>query len=106
MKLDEDYKFRDDLKEDTVPIELLVGIYKGVTFRYTQVGIKENDNSTATLKFQYELYDMGNHTETALRKDVVFEQTLGLILNSIILDVAEADNDEHRKNDTEELIEE
>ncbi|NDB60208.1 DNA primase [bacterium] len=32
---------------------------------------------------------MGNHTETSLRKDKLFDKTLGLILNSIIVDVAE-----------------
>ncbi len=33
MKINEDFKFRDELskdKKDTVPIELLTGIYKGV----------------------------------------------------------------------------
>ena len=102
MILSEDFKFRDDLKEDTVPIEIINEPYKGVIYRYTTVGVKENNNDTATLKFQYELYEMGGHTETKLRKDQQFEKTLGLILNTLILDAAEADQNEHREDDTEE----
>lgn len=98
MILGEDFKFRDDMKQDTVPIELMLDPYKGVIYRYTKVGIKENDNETATLQFDYELYERGNHTETKLRKDKRFTGTLGLILNTIILEV---DEDEHRKNNTQ-----
>lgn len=99
MILGEDFKFRDDMKHDTVPIELMLDPYKGIVYRYTKVGVKENDNETATLQFDYDLYEMGNHTETKLRKDRIFTETLGLILNTLILEVGE---DEHRKDDTQE----
>mgnify|MGYP003321357007 CR=1 FL=1 len=102
MIMGKDFKFRDDLKEDTVPIEILLDPYKGIVYRYIKVGVKENDNETATLKFQYHLYEMGEHTETKLRKDQQFERTLGLILNTLILDAAEADQNEHREDDTQE----
>lgn len=105
MILGEDYKFRDDMKYDTVPIELLTGPYKGVILRYTQVGVKELEDGTAKLKFQYELYEMGDFTETALRKDYKFEQHAGLILNALILESAEAP-DATREDDTTELTEE
>jgi hypothetical protein len=104
--MNKDFKFRDEMKEDTVPIEILIDPYKGILYRYTKVGVKENDNETATLKFQYQLYEMGGHTETKLRKDETFEKTLGLILNTLILDVAEADQNGHRKDDTKEPIKE
>lgn len=97
MIIGKDFKFRDDLKNDTVPIELLLDPYSKIVYRYTQVGVKENDNSTATLKFQYDLIEMGDYTETSLRKDKVFENILGLILNLLILDAAD---DEHRKNNS------
>ena len=45
MVIGEDYKFRDDLKYDTVPIELLTGPYTGIVLRYTHVAIKEQANS-------------------------------------------------------------
>lgn len=102
MILGQDFKFRDDLKEDTVPIELLLDPYKGVVYRYIKVGIKENDDKTATLKFDYHLHEMGEHTETKLRKDKRFTEVLGLILNTLILDVAEVDKNEHREDDTQE----
>jgi hypothetical protein len=52
---------------------------------------------------------MGNHTETSLRKDKLFDKTLGLILNSIIVDVAEIEGqveDEHRDDNSQEPNEE
>lgn len=103
MNIAEDWKFRDDLKEDTVPIELLTGPYKGVTFRYTDVKVVEQEHGTAKMQFNYELYQMGEHTETSLRKDTKFTTHIGLILNKLILEVVD---DEHRKTDTEGLIEE
>jgi hypothetical protein len=107
MILGQDFRFRDDLKEDTVPIEILLDPYKKIVYRYTKVGVKENDNDTATLKFQYDLYEMEDYTETQLRKDIKFEKTLGLILNSLILDAAESDSkNEHREDDTQELNQE
>lgn len=92
MILNEDYRLREDMDEkthDTLPIELLSGPYKGVLYRYTTVQLQEQDNGFATMKFQYELYEMGDHTETALRKDQNFTKHIGLILNQIILDTLE-----------------
>lgn len=108
MKINEDFKFRDDLikgEKDTVPIELLTEPYKGVILRYTNVAVQEKDNNTATLKFDYELKQMGTgtHTETSLRKDTKFNTHIGLILNSLILEVVD---NEHRETDTEESSEE
>jgi len=101
-----DFRFRDDLnKQDdksTVPIEILTEQYKNVIFRYTTVGIKEQDNGTAVLRFQYDLLDMGEHTETKLRNDKRFEQHLGVLLNHLILESAEHEQNESRKNDTKE----
>lgn len=98
MILGEDFRFRDDMKQDTVPIELMLDPYKKIVYRYTKVGVKENDDETATLRFDYELYEMGDHTETKLRNDKRFSETLGLVLNTLIL---EAGEDEHRKDNTE-----
>jgi hypothetical protein len=106
MILGADYTFRDDLKHDTVPIELLEGPYKGVVYRYKTVAVKEQNAETATMNFSYELYEMANKTETALRKDKRFEQYIGLILNQLIIDSMEAplevplkEIDEHRTHD-------
>lgn len=90
MILGEDFKFRDDMKADTVPIEFLTDPYKGVILRYTNVGVKELENNTAILQFGYELYEMGDHTETKLRKDQRFQEHAGLVLNALILETLDA----------------
>jgi hypothetical protein len=104
MILGEDFSFRDDLKKDTVPIELLLDPYKGIIYRYINVSVQENDNDTATLKFDYDLYEMGDFTETKLIKDKRFIEILGLILNTLILEAGEHTGEElneHRKIDSE-----
>lgn len=102
MLLSEDYKFRDDIKADTVPIELLTEPYKGVILRYTTVAVKEQEGGQAKLQFQYELLEMGEHTETSLRKDPKFETHAGLILNAMILESLEAQEDDIREDDIKE----
>lgn len=108
MILGEDYGFRDDMKEETVPIELLTGPYKGVILRYNTVAIKEMDDDTAKLLFDYELLEMGNHTETSLRKDNQFTQHIGLVLNSMILETLDTleDNNAVGEDDTMVTIKE
>ena len=97
MILNEDYKLREDMDEkthDTLPIELLTGPYKGVLYRYTTVQLREQEDGFATMQFQYELYEMGDHTETSLRKDQNFTRHIGLILNQIILETLEEPTEE------------
>ena len=103
MVINEDFKFRDDIsdKDSTVYIELLLGPYSGIIFRFIEVSVKENDNDSATLKFNYELKEMGKHTETTLRKDKKFENILGLILNTLILDAATGEINENGTIDIE-----
>lgn len=104
-----DFRFRDDIeveKTDTIPIEILTGPYKNVIMRYLKVGIKETDEDTAILQFQYALLEMGDHTETQLRKDPRFEEHLGILLNHLILETAEAEVNADRKDDPQELDEE
>ena len=109
-----DFRFRDDLTKtkegETVAIEILLSPYNGVIIRYTQVGIKEQDNGTAVLRFTYDVIDSGSHTETSLRRDTRFEQHLGILLNHLILEAAEADNavgeDDSQKFDAERTVHE
>jgi hypothetical protein len=104
-----DYSLRPELmtsKDETVPIELLLSPYKGVIMRFTEVQIKEvPEEDKATIRFAYELLQMGDFTETKLRKDKAFLDYAGLILNAMILEVAEA-YDESGEDDTTELVEE
>lgn len=89
MILGEDFMFMDSMKTDTTAIKLLTGPYKDIVYRYTQLNVKENDDDSATISFSYELYEMGENTETSLRKDERFHEHIGLVLNSLILDAVE-----------------
>lgn len=105
-----DFKFRDDMvsekSKDTVPIEILTGPFKNVIYRYTKVGVREQNDGTATLRFEYDLLNMGdNFTETKLRNDKKFEQHLGILLNHLILESLEKSENESGENDTTESSE-
>lgn len=97
MNINQDFKFRDDIYKpdsaETVPIEITTGPYSGVVYRYVRVGVKEKDDGEAVMQFQYELLEMGNHTETALRADHRFTKHIGLVLNQLILESLEGEND-------------
>jgi hypothetical protein len=106
-----DFRFRDDMfsadSGETLPIEILTGPFKNVIFKYVKVGVKEKDDETAVLQFTYDLLEMGNHTETYLRKDPKFTQHLGILLNHLILETQQGlEKNESRKNDTEEFVDE
>jgi hypothetical protein len=105
MILNIDFRFSNVYNTDTSAIELLTEAYKGVIFRFTNVGVKENDDGTATLKFAYDILSPGKFKEDLLRKDDYFEKHLGLILNTLIIDIAELDG-AIRENDPTEFVEE
>ena len=107
MLIGKDYLLRDDLYEEdkTLPIQLLTGRYKDVILRYTTVAIKEMEDDQAKMIFDYDLLEMGNHTETSLRKDVKFTHHIGLVLNTMILETLEEQN-AARENDSTEFVEE
>ena len=107
MIIGKDYLLRDDLYEEdkTMPIQLLTGPYKDVILRYTTVSIKEMENDQAKMLFDYDLLEMGDHTETSLRKDVKFTHHIGLVLNTMILETLE-EKDAIRENDPTEFVEE
>jgi hypothetical protein len=105
MILNIDFRFSNVYNTDTSAIELLTEAYKGVIFRFTNVGVKENDDGTATLKFAYDILSPGKFKEDLLRKDDYFERHLGLILNTLIIDIAELDG-AVRENDPTEFVEE
>ena len=105
-----DFRFRDDLfknqEGETVPLEILTEPYKGVILRYTKVGIKELEDGTAKLQFQYDLLEMGDQTETKLRSDPRFEKHAGILLNHLILESVEGQADADREDYSEEPNEE
>jgi len=90
MEIGVDFKFRDDKKADTVPVELIGEPYNGIVFRFTSVAIKEEVGQSATIKFDYELFESVEHTMIGLRKDKKFNEHIGLVLNSMILEAIDA----------------
>lgn len=111
MELGVDFRFKEDYKEkkhdktDTVPIELLTEDFKGVTYRYLKVTIQELEDGTAKLQFEYDILDAGPYTETKLRKIPKFSHTIGLILNTLILEVVDSPHgrtDANRESNSEE----
>jgi hypothetical protein len=105
MILGTDFRFSNVYNTDTSAIELLTEAYKGVIFRFTNVGVRENDDGTATLRFSYEILSPGKFKEEKLRDDQYFEQHLGLILNTLILDIVELESAD-RESYTEESVDE
>lgn len=108
-----DFKFRDDLikeKTDTVPIELMVDFYRGIVYRYNKMQIVE-EKDQARMRFDYDIIVSGKLKEKNLRNDQRFNEMLGLILNKMMLDVAEyeqarEDMNANRTDDTQEYFEE
>ena len=103
-----DYRFRDDLADanspETVPVELLLGKYRGIIYRYTEVKISEEKDGTAKLKFGYHIlhlpYD-GDHTPDSddLQSDHLFNKVAGVILNQLILDSVGIKEDDENDRD-------
>lgn len=91
MVIGEDFKFRDDLEYDTVPIEILSGPYKGIVLRYTKVSIKEQSGDNAIVKFEYDLIKADKFNKGKLKTDMMFQEHIGLVLNSMILETIESD---------------
>ena len=102
-----DYRFRDDLfdakKEgSTVPVEILVDPFAGVVYNYTTVTFRVDENDIPRIGYDYEIIKTNDLSMTTLRKNEKFNTMLGLILNAMLLEVADAEGDiEIRTNDTE-----
>ena len=92
MILGTDFRFSTSYEADTTPIELMTEVYKGIVFHFTEVSIREEKNGTAKVKFGYKILDSGKYKEDKLRGDKFFEEHLGLILNTLILDTLEIEN--------------
>lgn len=69
------------------PIRILIGKYKGVKYKYGTVEANQHSEKGAVLrlKFQYVVLDK-NGIEEEIDKQKEFVDTIGEILNKIILD--------------------
>ena len=97
MELGTDYKFRDDLfnaKEEgtTCPIELTLDPFTGIVYCYTTVKFKLGEDDIPRIQFEYEIIKTNDLSMMTLRKNEKFNQTIGLILNALLLDAADQEN--------------
>ncbi len=104
MDLGVDYKFRDDLfdaKEEgtTVPIELTLDPFTGIVYRYTTVGFKVGADDIPRIQFDYEIIKTNDLSMMTLRKNEKFNTTLGLILNAMLLDMADMEGEIETRTD-------
>ena len=108
MEAGTDFKFRDDLfnaKEEgtTCPIELILDPFAGVVYRYTTVRFKLGEDDIPRLQFDYEIIKTNDLSMMTLRKNQKFNDAVGLILNTLLLDASEAEGaSETRTDDTKE----
>ena len=98
MELGIDYNFRDDLwieskKESTVPIEILIDPFKGVVYNYTTVSFKVGEDDVPRIGYDYEIIKTNDLSMMTLRKNEKFNRMLGLILNAMLLEMADAEDD-------------
>lgn len=105
-----DFKFRDDLFDplkntinDTVPIEILLERFKGVVYNYNVVRISEEEDGGAKLKFTFTVLTQPETVPGDLQTDAIFIQTIGMILNSLILDSVGLGEDENGGDDIREI---
>ena len=93
-----DYKFRDDLFDDkkegsTVPIEILVDPFAGVVYNYTTVSFKVGEDDVPRIGYDYNIIKTNDLSMMTLRKNEKFNTMLGLILNAMLLEMADAESE-------------
>ena len=109
MILGTDYKFRDDLfdsKTDgtTVPIERTLDPFTGIVYLYTRVAFRM-DGEVPRMMFDYEIIKTNDLSMMTLRKNEKFNSILGVILNTLLLEAAEAGEDETDETGNNDLKE-
>jgi len=81
-----DYQFVDFEDSDITGIRLLLKEYHDVVYHYNKVRVKEEVGiDMARLEFGFNLVNLGEHTEEALKEDEKFHTILGDILTHILL---------------------
>ena len=83
-KLGVDYQFHHFENSDLTGIRLLKGDYREVVYFYGRVGIEEQ-GELASLKFDYEIHEPGNHTVESLQSDEKFVILIGDILKELLI---------------------
>jgi hypothetical protein len=107
----DDYTFADNGFNEQWAVKLKTK-YEGVVYCYGKVTAKiqeiaDNGDGMASLKFQYQILDPGNHDQEKLEADNDFNNYIGDVLNHILQDAFENDKyrigDDNTNDSTEEL---
>lgn len=83
-KLNKDYEFYNLVDSDLTGIRLLTGDYREVIYLYGRVGIEEK-GAIASLQFDYNVINPGNHTIESLQSDDKFVTIIGDILRELLI---------------------
>lgn len=88
-------------KHDLASIQILTGEFKDVEFTFGSINVNENiHDNEATISFDYTV-----HNDETLEGNKIFEEVIGKIMNSLLLNsLNEAQkkyDNERRKEDTE-----
>lgn len=90
----DDYTFAENQMSEHLAVRLKTK-YAGVLYEYGRVSAKvdeivDNGDGEATLSFQYNLIDVGEHDEQELNESEEFKEYIGAILQHIITDAFES----------------
>jgi hypothetical protein len=94
MELGVDFVLRDDMISDNlIPVELRTGKFSGVVYEYQDMQIVESPNADEPhiLQFKFKILNPAEHNAEELEENQTFKETIGLILNHMIITVMEAD---------------
>ena len=87
---DHDFVYLENEKVDFYGIKLRTGKWRGVSYIYGKVSIKETPElNTATLGFTYNITDSGEFEQDDLINDPEFKNYLGRVLEYVISDSLE-----------------
>tara|TARA_B100000927_G_scaffold288712_1_gene283786 strand:+ start:2460 stop:2828 length:369 start_codon:yes stop_codon:yes gene_type:complete len=85
-----DYSFVDNPSSPVSGVKILAEEYKNVIVLYGAVSVKEDESlGMATLSFNFNIQDPGEHDFDELNEDEEFKNYLGALLQYIITDTLE-----------------
>jgi hypothetical protein len=93
IKYGMDYRLFPSEKTGWIGVELLTGKYAGVRSTYGKVGaeINEEQSGELVLSFEFDIENPAIFEKEKLEEDLEFQNTLGDVLQSIIIDQIEHD---------------
>ena len=99
MEIGTDYIFRDDLfdakdQQSTCPVELKLDPFAGVVYRYTTVTFKVGEDDVPRLLYDYDIIKTNDLSMMTLRKNEKFNSVVGLVLNSMLVDLGDIEENE------------